>query len=320
MKIGIVGTGAVGGYYGALLVRSGFEVHFLVRSDFDHIHRYGLFVESKTGDINLTRVNAYERAADMPSCDLVIVALKTTQNAQLKTILPEIATPGGTVVVLQNGLGVEREISDIVPDVTVMGGLCFLCSNKVGPGHIRHLDYGSIRIGQYRADEKPAGISSALKAVADIFSRATIPIHLTDDLEKARWEKLVWNMPFNGLSVILNATTEQLISHAATRKLVYDAMMEVIVGARQCGHIIEDRFADQMLAATNRMVAYSPSMKLDFDAGRPMEIDRIYKYPIQATEAAGFVMTRLATICCQLEFLDRKHRKTELPDVIDRSA
>lgn len=313
VTIGVVGTGAIGGYYGALLARSGFDVHFLLHSDFDHVNRYGLFVESKDRDINLTKVNAYNSADDMPSCDLVIVALKSTQNTHLKTILPRIVNTAGSVLILQNGLGVEEEISDLVPAATVIGGLCFICTSKVGPGHIRHLDYGSIRIGAYRRDGQPAGITKNLKIVSDILSKATIPVHMTDNLGRARWEKLVWNIPFNGLSVILNATTEQLIGNAASRELAYEIMLEVIQGARQSGYAIEDRFADQMVAATNRMVAYSPSMKLDFDAGRPLEIDRIYKFPIQAAKKAGFDMHRSKAICFQLEFLDRKHRESSIP-------
>lgn len=88
MKFAVIGTGAVGGYYGGLLMRSGFEVHFLVHSDFAHVRENGLLIESKDGDFLLEAIYAYENASDMPACDVVIVALKTTQNHHLSNMLP----------------------------------------------------------------------------------------------------------------------------------------------------------------------------------------------------------------------------------------
>ena len=308
MKIGIIGTGAVGGYYGALLVRHGLDVHFLIGSDFAHVRREGLRVESKGGDMILPEILAYARPEDMPPCDLVIVALKTTANDHLQTILPHAARPDATVVVLQNGLGVEEDIIRLLPKATVMGGLCFLCSNKVGPGHIRHLDYGSIRLGQHRPDGKPTGLTDALQRIGRLFECAGVEVHLTGDLGKARWEKLVWNMPFNGLSVILNADTRELMNSGSAEILLRDIMVEVIGAARSCGHAIGDRFVEKMFAATNAMVAYKPSMKLDYEAGRPMEIEMIYRRPIAAATAAGYQMIRSRLIALQLDYLDARNR------------
>ncbi len=309
MKIAIIGTGAVGGYYGALLSRRGFDVHFLLNSDYEHVRQHGLLVESKNGDMHLPSINAYARPEDMPRCDVAVIGLKTTVNHHLKMILPHALKPDGTVVMLQNGLGVERDAANILPAATVLGGLCFLCSNKIGPGHIRHLDYGTIRLGQYNRDERPAGLTDRLQQIADIFDTAGIAIQLTDDLGKARWEKLVWNMPFNGLSVILNADTRELISSEPAKELLQELMLEVIGGSRFGGHRIEDQFAEQMLTATRKMVAYYPSMKLDYDSGRPLEIDQIYRQPINAAAAAGFHMHKCRMLSLQLEHLDRLNRE-----------
>ncbi len=305
MRIGIIGTGAVGGYYGALLVQNGFDVHFLLKSDFEHVRNNGLLVESKNGDFALDSVNAYCRSEDMPKCDVIIVALKTTHNDQLKSILPNTIKKNGIVVALQNGLGIEKDISEIVPSSTIIGGLCFLCSNKIGPGHIRHLDYGSIRLGQYRKDNPAAGITPELQKIADVFGKATIPIHLAENLGKARWEKLVWNMGFNGSTVILNATTDQIMKNKSSRAMVNEIMLEVIQGARVCGYEIEDNFAEIMLNATQQMVDYSPSMKLDYDAGRPLEIENIYWRPIAAAEKTGYDMQKSKILAYQLDFLNR---------------
>ena len=310
MNLAVIGTGAVGGYYGGLICRSGVETHFLLHSDFEHVRENGLRIDSKDGDFRLEKVNAYQRAEDMPRCDIVLVALKTTANGLLSGILPHVVRPGGIVVALQNGFTAEKTIHEIIPDAVVIGGLCFLCSNKIGPGHIRHLDFGSVRLGEYRVDGSPAGLTPALETVADILRTAGIKVDVTENLAQARWQKLVWNMAFNGVTVVLSATTDQLMADPSALALVRDIMEEVVAGARACGQPLQDKFIDLMIAATKEMVAYSPSMKLDFEAGRPLEIEEIYRRPIDAARRAGVAMPRADAVACQLAFLDRRNRRT----------
>ncbi len=151
-RYAIIGSGALGGLYGGLLARSGFEVHFLLHSDYEHVSKHGLRIESPLGDFELPNVNAHATAASMPACDVTIVGLKTTRNRLLAELLPAPTRDGGTVLVLQNGLDVEADSVEVVGIDRVLGGCCFLCSNKVGPGHIRHLDYGRIVFGEYAVD------------------------------------------------------------------------------------------------------------------------------------------------------------------------
>ncbi len=308
MKVAIIGTGAVGGYYGALLAKNGLDVHFLVHSDFEHVRKHGLFVDSVDGKISLPKVNAYGAPEDMPRCDIGIIALKTTSNGALPTILPHVVKPDAIIVVLQNGLGVEKQVLEILPGATVIGGLCFLCANKVGPGYVKHLDYGAIRMGQYSIDEKAAGITDQLRAIQEIFTAAGVSIQLSDNLGRARWEKLVWNIPFNGLSVILNADTSALVYSEPAQSLVRAIMREVIAGAKSRGYDIGEDFAETMIAATKKMVAYEPSMKLDYDGKRPLEIDAIYRKPIQMAAESGYRMEKIRMIMLQLEYIDRHNR------------
>lgn len=309
MKFGIIGTGAVGGYYGGLLARHGYDVHFLLHSDYEYVKKNGLVIESVNGNFSLPKVNAYSRAAEMPPCDVVIVSLKSTQNDLLSEILPHVVKKNGFVVILQNGLGVEEEIKAIVPHAVIMGGLCFLCSNKIGPGHIKHLDFGMIRLGEYHEDA-PAGITENLQKIAQAFENAGIPVKLCENLGKARWEKLVWNMAYNGLSVVLNATTDQMMSCPSSYALIREIMIEVITAAHYCGYSLDETFVDEMLKTTETMAVYSPSMKLDFENGRPLEIEAIYWRPITAAESAGFNMHKSRVIALQLEFIDQYNQSS----------
>lgn len=121
-------------------------------------------------------------------------------------------------------------------------------------------------------------------------------------------EKLAWNIPFNGLSVILNADTRMLIQSEPAQALLRMIMLEVIAGARRCGYDIGEDFAETMIAATKKMVAYEPSMKLDYDGKRPLEINAIYRKPLQAAREAGYKMEKIRMIMLQLEYLDRHNR------------
>jgi len=293
----IIGTGALGGFYGARLQRAGCDVHFLLHSEYEHVRQHGLIIESKDGDFTLPKVNAYQNARELPPCDVVIVALKATQNHLLPSLLPA----SGTVLLLQNGLGGEELIAGITGPQRVMGGLCFLCSNKAGPGHIRHLDYGMVSLGEFAT----RGVSDRMRAIAADLDRAGIKTQLLEDLRVARWNKLVWNITYNGLSVILNANTDVLMANADTRRLIEQIMREVVADAQACGVPVENEIVAKMLDYTDKMTPYRTSMKIDFDEHRPMEIEAIFGNPLRAAQAAGAKSPILETLYRQLQFLNR---------------
>ncbi len=304
----ILGTGALGGYYGACLQRAGKEVHFLLHRDYDRVKEHGLVIDSPGDDFTLPSVNAYNSASTMPKCDVVVVALKTTQNHLLPQLLPPVVKNDGVVLVLQNGLGVESEVAQIVGNSRVMGGLCFLCSNKVGAGHIRHLDYKEIKLGEYSPNYQPGGISERMRIIGADFEKAGIPIQLAEDLLLARWQKLVWNIPYNGLSVVLDATTSALMADVSTLALVRELMDEVVAGAKKCDRTIPDSFVDEMLDHTAKMKPYRTSMKIDYDEKRALEVEAIFGNPLRMVHSAGTQLPRIATLYQQLKFLDTKNR------------
>ncbi|BAY07276.1 putative 2-dehydropantoate 2-reductase [Calothrix sp. NIES-2098] len=307
-RYAILGTGALGGFYGAKLQKAGLDVHFLLRSDYEYVSKSGLVIESKDGDFALTQVNAYNDVEKMPQCDVVVVALKTTQNHLLPQMLPPVVKDDGVVLVLQNGLAVEEEVAKIVDRVSIIGGLCFLCSNKVGQGHIRHLDYGQITLGEYVTGYNPAGITEKMRQIADDFMNAGISIELTEDLLLGRWKKLVWNIPYNGLSVVLNARTDELMAYEHTRNLAEQLMYEVAAGAKSCDRIIPDSFIQMMLDYTVKMKPYRTSMKIDYDERRPLEVEAIFGNPLRKAQAAGVNLPQIRCIYQQIKFLDTRNR------------
>ncbi len=283
----ILGTGELGGYYGARLHHAGLDVHFLLHSDYEHVREHGLCVRSKHGDFSITKPQIYASAYDLPRCDVASVCLKTTQNRLLATLLPPSVKPDGVVLMMQNGLGIETDAENVLPQHTIVGGLAFLCSNKLGPGHVEHLDYGAVRLGEHRADGNAAGVTPATEAIAADFARAGIPIVLEPDLVLARWKKLVWNVPYNGLCVVERTTTDVLMKEPSTRERAGALMREVVAIAAAHGRPIRPAFVETMLVDTEKMAPYKPSMLLDFERRQPLELEAIYRRPLEAARAAG---------------------------------
>ena len=297
MRYAVVGAGAIGGYYGAKLAYSGQEVHFLLHSDYQYVKERGFQVDSCDGSFHLPQVNVYQHAQDMPQCDVVIVGLKTINNHLLPQLLPPLLHEHTAVVLIQNGIGVEADVQQMFPGVQLIAGLAFICSAKTEPGRVNHQCYGSINLGNYSCRDEALFAQILADFNAAGVTAASVPY------AEARWKKAVWNMPFNGMTVALDTQTDLLLKNPATRALIREQMMEVIGAAQALGvSALTEDFADKMIAMTDAMTPYSPSMKLDYDFHRPMEIHYLYTRPIELAAEAGFAMPRLKMLEAELRF------------------
>lgn len=297
MRYGIIGVGAIGGYYGSKLAYSGQEVHFLLHSDYQFVKERGMQVDSCDGSFHLDHVNVYQYAKDMPKCDVVIVGLKTTNNHLLSELLPPLLHEHTAVVLIQNGIGVEADVQQMFPKVQLIAGLAFICSAKTEPGRVNHQCYGSINLGNYSCKDE-----NIFNAILNDFTNAGIQAGSVP-YEEARWKKAVWNMPFNGMTVALGTQTDLLLKNPSTRQLIREQMMEVVGAANHLGVTgLTEAFVDKIIETTDAMTPYSPSMKLDYDFHRPMEIHYIYTRPIEIARAAGFRMPKLEMLEAELRF------------------
>jgi 2-dehydropantoate 2-reductase len=306
-RIGIVGTGAIGGFYGLMLARAGHDVHFLLRSEYAAVVEQGLRLNSAVhGQLHLRPVQAWSSAADMPACDWLLVGAKTTSNAELAPVIAQLAGPGAKVVLLQNGLAVEELLRPLLPDsLHLLGGLCFICTHRAAPGVIEHQSLGAVNLGYHSG---PADSIEARQTLveegAELFRSAGLESTAMVDLQQARWQKLVWNVPYNGLSVLLDAGTTRLMASADSRELILDLMQEVVQGAAACGHVLPEGYAQKLLAVTERMPDYLPSMYHDFKHKRPLELQAIYAAPLAAAAAAGCELQKMRMLHQALRFLD----------------
>ena len=301
-KIVVVGSGAVGCYYGGMLAHAGEDVHFLMRSDFAHVREHGLTIHTRGTTVHLPRVQASAAADEIGPCDFVIIALKATGNAALEKLLPPLLGPETALLTLQNGLGNDEFLAERWGAERVMGGLCFVCLNRTVPGVIAHLDHGSITIGEYRRVPQ-----ARTHAIVEAFSRAGIDANVVENLLTERWRKLLWNIPFNGLSIAANgATVADVLADPGLRALARNLMDEALDAARRLGHEIPDSFADFQIERSWSIGAYKPSSMLDWERGHPVEVEAIWGEPWRQGTAAGAQMARLEMLYRLLDRLTVK--------------
>ena len=306
LRIGIIGTGAIGGFYGLMLAKAGHDVHFLLRSEYQAVVASGLRLNSAVhGQLHLQPVQAWGDPAEMPACDWLLVGAKTTSNAQLAPVITRLSRPGTRVVLLQNGLAVEEQLRPLLPDnLHLLGGLCFICTHRAAPGVIEHQALGAVNLG-YHSGPARAGESLAIvEEGAELFRSAGLESVAMVDLQQARWQKLVWNVPYNGLSVLLGAGTTRLMANADSRALILELMREVVQGAAACGQVLPEGYPEKLLATTERMPDYLPSMYHDFQHKRPLELQAIYAAPLAAAAAAGCELPKMRMLHQALRFLD----------------
>lgn len=304
MKIAVVGSGAIGCYYGGKLVASGQDVHFLMRRDLPELRRAGLRIRGPGEDIQLPEINCYASTHEIGASDIVLVAVKTTSNDDLPELLPPLVSEHTMIVTLQNGLGNEEYLANHFGAKRIAAGLCFIGVRRTAPGTIVRDDHGQVILGGY--ERKPEQLIHALAAA---LRQSGIDCRVTEDLAMERWRKLVWNIPFNGLSIAAGGVDTATILgdpelFRATRALMY----EVIAAANKCGFSLERATADEQLRLTKTVGRYKPSTLLDFEGGNPLEIESIWGEPLRRAVAAGAEVPRLQQLYALLKSLDKSRR------------
>ena len=235
-RIGIIGTGAIGGYYGVMLARAGFDVHFLLRSEYAAVSERGLQLNSTIhGTVHLHPVQAYARAADMPPCDWLLVGTKSTGNVELAPTIAQVAAPDARIILLQNGLDVEDSLREhLPPSLHLLGGLCYIGVHRSGPGIVEHQALGRVNLGYHSgpAANDDNGRQAIVEEGAALFHQAGIDSQAMANVHQARWHKLVWNVPYNGLSVVFGTGTTAMMADESSRELIQALMAELV----QCSH------------------------------------------------------------------------------------
>ena len=305
-KIAIVGCGAVGLFYGAKLALSGKNVHFLMRSDYEHVKRKGIKIESiKNKNEYLSNPLVYNSPHEIGPCDLVIIAIKATDNNFLENLIPPLLNKETAILTLQNGLGNEQFLAEKFGHSRIMGGLCFVCLNRTSSGVVKHIAQGAISSGEYSGLPLPRTHDIAL-----LFKNSGVPFLVAESLIEQRWKKLVWNIPFNGISITAGCIdTEKILEDESLCFLAQELMKEVIDAANFMGISLSDSLIEHNIRETKIMGAYRPSSVIDFVEGRPVEIEAIWGDPLRAAIKAGTNMEKLNDLYHSIKALDEDRTK-----------
>jgi 2-dehydropantoate 2-reductase len=301
-RIAVIGSGAIGSYYGGKLHAAECDVHFLVRSDLAPLRRHGLHIYGPGEDIRLERVKAYDSTKEIGPCDLVLIAVKATSNRDVVDLVPPLLHEKTILLTLQNGLGNEEFLAEHFGAERVLGGLCFIALNRVSPTEVERFAHGDVVLGEHA---RPAQMRT--HQVAAEFRLAGIKCEVTDNLARERWRKLVWNIPFNGLSILAGGIdTAAIIADEPLRKLTLQLMTEVIAAANKCGHALASDSWREQMKRTEKMGPFKPSTLLDWEIGKPIELEAIWGEPVRRARAAGFEMPRTEMLYALLRALEMR--------------
>lgn len=296
-RIAIVGAGAIGGYYGAKLAYSGRDVHFLMRGDLREVRRFGIQVRGEKENFRLAKVSCYNSTEEIGPCDLVLIALKTTSNGELPRLIPPLLKKETMLLTLQNGLGNEEFLAEHFGAERVMGALCFTCLIREPRGVIREYGHGRIVLGEYHRYPLPR-----THDVAWEFKRCGVVCTVAENLARERWRKLVWNIPFNGIALTAGGIdTAAILANEKLRATALALMDEVIAAANHCGYALPTAEALEQMKRTEKMGAYKPSTLIDFEAGKPLELEAIWGEPLRRAWAAGAEMPQLSALYDELK-------------------
>lgn len=304
-SIAIVGAGALGSYYGARLALTGCNVRFLMRRDRDHVQSHGMMLRERDATRRLEHPAVFADPAEIGPVDLVIVTLKTTANALLPQQLPPLLGPSTAVLTLQNGLGNEELIAALVGAERVLGGLCYIGVTRGAPGELVSFHTpGAMTLGEFGRIAGPR-----VQAIGEMFGEIGVKVRVIDHLAEGRWQKLVWNVPFNGLAIAGGGiTTDRILGTPHIAAQVRPLMEELAEAGARLGYRVSESFIQAQVDLTQGMGAYQPSSLVDYLAGREVEVEAIWGEPLRRAQAAGLPMPRLAALYAELQRLTAEKR------------
>jgi len=304
VKILLFGTGAVGSFYAGKLSQAGALVSVVARSDYSVVKNSGIKIKSIYGDFHFIPHRVLKSGADYNDVpDFIIVATKVLPEIDICDLIKDTVKSGSSIVLLQNGIDIEKGIAMAFPGNEIISALAFVCVSRTEYGFVDHQDYGRIVLGSY-----PSGISSKVIILEELFRESGLPVESTNDVIAARWRKLLWNAPFNPLSVICNgADTGELIQHNDIRKLSEAIMKEIIIISKADGHPLDESLIRKNVEDTEKMTPYKTSMLLDYENKRPMEVEAILGNTLTLAGKYGINTPHLETLYALLSIINKKN-------------
>lgn len=305
MRIAVMGTGAVGGYFGAKLAAAGHDVVFIARQKYlAAMRRNGLRVESQAGNLHVQNALFTASPADAGIVDLVLFCVKSYDTFEATAALASMMSERTVILSLQNGVDNPEKIAAHLGSERTLAGVVYIGAQVLAPGVIRHSSGGKIVLGP--TNGQPGDTAHIIEQA---LSSAQVPCEISAAIEQVQWAKLLWNAPFCAISCLTRSTVREIVESESLTKLARDCMMEVQSAARTRGLDLKTELFDQTLAFSRGLGEFKPSMLQDLEAGKPLEYDAFNGIVVRLLEQAGEQAPTNQAFYGMLKFLDRKLRK-----------
>jgi len=271
MKIVVVGTGGVGGYFGGLLAHSGQEVTFIARgAHLEAIKQRGLQIKSVHGDFVVSPAEATDRMDLAGVADLALISVKDYQLDQVISTMSPLVGKQTTILPLLNGFQAAERLGDVFGQDRVLGGLCFVVAFIAQPGVIQQESaFRQVIFGEWHG--RPTGRA---QAILDTLQAAGIDAELADDIRKSIWRKFLFITSYSGIGSVIRLPAAGLQACAETMDLLRQAMMEIESVARAKGVTLDEDVVETTMAFVRNLSAEATSsMQRDVAAGRMFELE-----------------------------------------------
>lgn len=285
MKIAVVGAGAMGSLFGALLTEADNDVwlYDVWEAHVQTVNRHGLMIE-KDDQTRSVRLDATSDPDQIGTADLTIIFVKSTQTRAAATTASRIAGADGSVMTLQNGMGNADSIAETIAADRILAGTTSHGATMLGPGRIRHAGTGPTTIGSWAATEQ--GRQNAAR-IAGVFSQAGIATAVVDDVHRVVWNKLLINIGINAVTALSGIKNGQILDLAITRRLSRLAVEEAMSVARTQGIKINEDAVDIVFKVSEATAANRSSMGQDVDHQRQTEITAINGFIVREAQRLG---------------------------------
>jgi 2-dehydropantoate 2-reductase len=280
-----MGSGGVGGYFGARLAQGGCAVDFIARgAHLAALRERGLFVESQLGNVRLEKVCATDDPATLGSVDVVLIGVKLWDTEAAARAISPIVGPATTVLSLQNGVQKDDVLRLILGDRPILGGVCYISATIAGPGVISHTGtVQKIVFGEYDGQR-----SARAEAFLGACRRAGIDAELSLEIRKAIWEKFAFLVGLSAATTTIRLPIGPIRTNPRTRGFLLDTMREVVAVGRAQGVALSAEYAEDRLAFCDGLPAeMTSSMHHDLERGNRLEVDWLSGAVVELGQAAG---------------------------------
>ena len=301
MRIAIVGSGAVGGFYGALLARQGHDVAFIARgAHLAAIREHGLRVRGAVGDF-AAHGRADSDPAKLGEADLVILAVKTYDNDTALPMLKALAGPSTAVLTLQNGVDSVDQVAAVVGAGNVLGGATYVATAIAEPGVIEQT--GTHRRIVFGEVANPSNEPSArVMAIAEVMRAADIHAEPVADARPALWEKFVYLAPFAGFTGAARLPIGPLRETPGFFDLALGACGEVAAVARAEGVTLPEDLPQRLRTYMDALPASTrSSLLIDLQSGKRIEVESLQGSVVRRAAAAGVDVPIMQTLYAVLK-------------------